>query len=109
MSYPTANVHRVSRRKLGRAQYPAAPGVTVAATLSGEIVTLTFAQPVVVSGTIPLTVAGGTFVSQAQTSATTVTQTFTGTISTSAWSLPPNCPNVAGTNGGAVQAAAGTF
>lgn len=109
MSYPSGKTHRINRRKLGRGQYPTPPGVTVTAALSSETVTLTFSQPVVVSGVIPLTVAGGTLVSQTVTSQTTVQQLFTGTISSSTWSIPANCPQVASHQGGAVQAASGTF
>jgi hypothetical protein len=109
MSYPSGKTHRVNRRKLGRGQYPTNVGVTVTATLSGEIVTMAFSMPVVVSGTIPLTVAGGTFVSQTINSPQSVSQTFTGTITTSTWSIPANAANVASHQGGTVQAAAGTF
>lgn len=109
-SYPGPKVHRPSRRKLGRGQYPAAAGCTCTITDSGDIATLTFSKPVVVSGTIPLAVSGGpTFVSQSVTSPTTVTQTFSAALTTHPYTLPANAANVSTYQGGGVAGTAGTF
>lgn len=109
-SYPTANVHRVSRRKLGRGQYPGAAGVAATITATGSVATLTFAAPVVISGTVPFSVAGGpTFVSQSVTSPTVMTQTFSAALSGHAYTLPSNANNVRTPQGGVTIGESGTF
>ena len=109
-SYPTSKVHRASRRKLGKGQYPTSLGITVAVTDSGSVATLTFSRPVVVSGTIPMTVAGGpTFVSQTVVSPTVVTQTFSAALTTHTYSIPSGAANVSSYQGGQLEGAAGTF
>jgi hypothetical protein len=110
MAYPGPKVHRVSRRKLGRGQYPTSNGVSVVVTDSGSTATLTFSRPVVVTGTIPVTVAGGpTFVSQTVVSPTVVTQTFSAALTTHTYSIPSGAANVATYQGGQLIGAAGTF
>lgn len=109
-SYPTGKIHRPSRRKLGRGQYPGAAGCTVAITDTGSVATLTFTKPVVVQGTIPLGVSGGpTFISQAIVSPTVVTQTFSAALTTHPYTLTPNPANVSTYQGGGVAGTAGTF
>lgn len=109
-TYPTGKVHRVSRTKLGRGQYPSAPGVACTLTASGSTMTLTFSSPVVVSGVIPVTVAGGpTFVSQAITNSTVVTQTWSASLTTHAYTLAANANNVASFQGGKTIGESGTF
>lgn len=109
MAYPTAKVHRVNRRKLGRGQFPAAAGVNVVVTGTGSTITLTFARPVVVTGNIPATVATRTLVTQTIVSPTVVTQLMSGTITGLAWAVPANAANVKSYQGGAVVGATGTF
>lgn len=109
-TFPTSNVHRVNRRKLGRGQFPSAAAVAVAVTSSGSTATMTFAGAVVVAGRIPLAVAGGpTFVSQAIASPTVVTQLFSAALATHTYSLPANAANVKTPQGGGNAAVAGTF
>lgn len=109
MGFPSANTHRRNRRHLGRGQgpFPAAVGVT--ATGSGSTVILTFAVPVVVTGNIPVAVAGLTFVSQAINSPTQVTVTMSGAVATKVWSLAAGVPQVASYQGGLTLGASGTF
>lgn len=109
MSYPGPKVHRVSRRKLGRGQYPTATGVACVITGSADTATLTFARPVVVSGPIPLTVATRTLVSQTVVSPTVVTILTSGTVTTLAYTLPAGAANVMTAQGGPVLGTAGTF
>lgn len=110
MGYPGANVHRGSRRKLGRGQYPSSANITVAATSTGTTnVTLTFARPVVVTGNIGVTVATLTLVSQAIVSPTIVTQVWSGNVATHAFAVPSNDPHVSSYQGGALVGTSGTF
>ncbi|HUD73546.1 MAG TPA: hypothetical protein VMQ76_00630 [Terracidiphilus sp.] len=109
-TFPTGKVHRVSRTKLGRGQYPSAPGVACALTASGSTMTLTFSSPVVVSGVIPVSVAGGpTFVSQSITNSTVVTQVWSAALATHAYTLAANAANVASFQGGKTIGESGTF
>jgi len=110
MAYPGPKVHRKNRRKLGRGQFPSATGVGVVVTSTGTTnVTLTFARPVVVTGTIAMTVATLTIVSQTVVSPTVVTQVWSGNVSTHAYNLPAGAPNVLTNQGGPITGAAGTF
>lgn len=110
MAFPAQNVHRRNRRKLGRNQYPAVPGVNVAVTSSGTTnVTLTFTRPVVVSGNVGNTVATRTLVSQTIVSPTLVTQVWSGNVAGLAWTVPAASPTVRGVNGGLLAGASGTF
>lgn len=110
MAYPGAKVHRVSRRKLGRGQYPTANAISVVVTDTGTVATLTFSRPVVVTGPINMNVVGGpTYVSQAIVSPTVVTQTYSAALSTHAWSIASGTPNVSSYQGGGLIGAAGTF
>ena len=109
-SYPTSKVHRVSRRKLGKGQYPTSNNITVAATSSGTTnVTLTFNRPVVVTGTIGVTVATLTLVSQTVVSPTVVTQVWSGNVASHAYTVPSNDPHVSSYQGGALVGTSGTF
>lgn len=108
-SYPGANVHRPARNKLGRGQHTPVPPVTVTITDSTTIATLTFGQPVIVSGRINLSVPARTFVSQVQTSPTVVTQTYTATLSGAAYVLAANDPSIRSFQGGGNGPASGTF
>ena len=110
MAYPGAKVHRVSRRKLGRGQYPPSLGTTVVMTSTGTTnVTLTFARPVMVSGTIPTTVATLTLVSQTVVSPTVVTQVWSGNVATHLGTFPTNAANVTTQQGGGVAGTSVTF
>lgn len=109
-SYPTAKVHRPSRRKLGRGQYVQPPPVTVVLTSTADTATMTFSQPVVVNGTIAMTVSGGrTLVTQTVVSPTVVTQLFSGTLTTQTWSIPAGQQTVKTFQGGQLAPASGTF
>lgn len=109
MSYPSIQPHRPSRRKLGRGQVAPALGVTVAVTGSGSTATLTFARPVVVTGTIPMTIATRTFVSQTIVSPTVVTQLWSGAVTGLAYAIASAPANVATYQGGVVSGVTGTF
>jgi hypothetical protein len=110
MAFPGPKVHRPSRRKLGRGQYPNTFQVGVTVTSTGTTnATLTFASPVVVSGLLPLTVATLTRVSQTVVSPTVVTQVMSGNVATHAFNLPANSAGVRSTQGAGNQAASGTF
>jgi hypothetical protein len=110
MAFPAAVVHRRNRRKLGRGQYPSVPAVTCTITSTGTTnATLTFSRPVIVRGTIPLTVATLTEVSQTIVSPTVVTKVMSGNVATHAYTLPANPANVQGNNGGEVAGSSGTF
>ena len=110
MAYPGAKVHRPSRRKLGRGQYPTSLGTTVVLTSTGTTdVTMTFARPVIVTGTIPTTVATLALVSQTVVSPTVVTQVWSGNVATHLGTFPSNAANVTTQQGGGVAGTATTF
>lgn len=109
MGFPGAGVHRPSRRKLGRGQFAPAAGVGVTVTGTGSTVTLTFSRPVVVTGTIPATVATRTLVTQTIVSPTVVTQLMSGAITGLAYTVPAGAANVSTYQGGQVAGTAGTF
>lgn len=110
MAYPGPKVHRPSRRKLGRGQYPTQAAATVAITVvSADVAGVTFNEPMVISGPITLNVAGKTVVSQAIISSTLVQITYNGALTGLAWTFPSLQPNVATPQGGGVNNAAGTF
>lgn len=108
-SYPSAKVHRPSRRQLGKGQTIPIPPVTCTPTVSTTTVTLTFSAPVIVSGNINMHMAGLTLVSQTITSPTVVTQVYSATAATAAWSLTANDPTVKSFQGGGLAGASGTF
>ena len=108
-SFPGAKVHRVSRRKLGRGQHVQVPAATVVVTSAADTATLTFNQPVVVSGAVNLNVSGGvTVVSQTIVSSTVVQILYSGPLTTLTWSIGGSEP-VATFAGGGLAPASGTF
>lgn len=108
--YPTAKVHRVSRRKLGRGQFPPIAPITLNVTSSGSVATFTSTVPLVISGTVPITVAGGpTFVSQAIVTPYVFTQTFSAALATHTYAIPANAANIRSTQGGVTVGETGTF
>lgn len=110
MSYPSSNIHRRNRRKLGRGQYPAGPQIGVSVTSSGTTnMTMTFNQPVVISGIIGSTVATRTLVSQTVVSPTVVTQSWSGNVATLAYAVPANDAAVKTSTGGMLAGTSGTF
>lgn len=110
MAYPGPKVHRINRRRLGRGQFPTTNNVTCTVTSTGTTnATLTFSGPVVVTGTIGMTVATLTLVSQTVVSPTVVTQVWSGNVTTHAYSLPSGAANVATYQGGQIIGTAGTF
>lgn len=110
MAYPGPKVHRASRRHLSHGQQAVASGAAVVVSSTGTTnVTLTFSQPVVVSGTINNTVATRTLVSQTIVSPTVVTQVWSGTVSTLAYTVPAGAANVSTYQGGPVLGTTGTF
>ncbi len=110
MSFPGPNVHRRSRRKLGRGQLPPSQTVGVVVTSTGTTnFRMTFARPVVVRGHILSTVATKTLVSQTQTSPVIVDQVWSGNVTGLAYTVPAASPEVSGVTGGSNAGAAGTF
>jgi hypothetical protein len=110
MAYPGAKVHRRKTNKLGKGQYPASLGTTVVLTTTGTTnLTMTFARPVVVSGTIPTTSAGLTIISQTVVSPTVVTQVYSASIAAATVVFPPNAANVTTQQGGGVAGTSVTF
>lgn len=110
MSYPGANVHRSSRRKLGRNQQITGNGVTAVLSSTGTTnLTITFARPVVVTGTINTTVASLTLVSQTIVSPTIVTQVWSANVATHLATLPGGANNVATYQGGQAVGTSATF
>jgi hypothetical protein len=110
MAYPGAKVHRVKRNKLGRGQFPQSLGTTVTLTTTGSTnLTMTFARPVIVSGTIPVTSAGLTIVSQTIVSPTVVTQVWSASIAAATMVFPGNAANVTTQQGGGVAGTSITF
>jgi hypothetical protein len=108
--YPTSKVHRVSRRRLGRGQYPAIAPLSLTLTASGDVVTFTSTVPLVVSGQVPLTLgASVTYVSQSIVSPYVFTQTYSASVATSTYVLPPGAPNVRTSQGGVTVGESGTF
>jgi hypothetical protein len=108
-SYPTPKVHRRSRRKLGRGQYPAIPAANPTVTGAGSTVTVTYDQPVIVSGPIGLTVGALTNTTQTVVSPTVVTVLLSGPLTGLDWSLAANPSTVATSAGGGVAGASGSF
>lgn len=109
MSYPAAKPHRHNRRQLGRGQGPFPPSVTATATGSGSTAIITFSQPVIVTGPIPITVATLTYVSQVIDSPTQVTVTMSGAVATHAYTIPSNPATVMSYHGGQIVGSSGTF
>jgi len=110
MSFPNANVHRRSRRKLGRGQYPGIPAVGVVVSSTGTTnATLTFARPVQINGNVNLAVATRTLVSQTVVSPLVVTQEWSGNVTGLAYVLTANSPAVSTPTGGGNSGAIGTF
>jgi hypothetical protein len=108
-SYPSAKVHRVSRRQLGRGQHVQVAQATVSASASTVTVTLTFNVPVVVNGVIALNLGTPeTFVSQTQISPTQVHQVYAASVAGSTWSIHAGAP-VSTYQGGGLAPASGTF
>lgn len=110
---PTMNgttTRRRGRRRLGRNQYPTSTTVGVAVTSTGTTnMTMTFARPVTVTGTIASTVATRTLVSQTVVSPTVVTQVWSGNVTGLAYTVPAGDPNVGTYQGGRTLGASGTF
>lgn len=113
MAYPGPKVHRTSRRKLGRGQYPTAGGANsvgcILTTTGTTNLTMTFNKPVIVTGTIPVTSPGLTIVSQTIVSSTVVTQVWSASIAAATMTLPGNAANVASYQGGGVTGSVVTF
>lgn len=108
--YPTSKVHRVSRRKLGRGQFPPIAPIALTVTSTADTATFTSAVPLVISGTVPVTVAGGpTFVSQAIVTPYQFTQLFSAALATHTYSIPANAANIRSAQGGVTVGETGTF
>jgi len=109
-SYPGPNVHRHSRRKLSRGQYPQAASATMAPVDTVAEVVITFSRPVVVSGDINLHLDPPVaLLAQVVNSSMVVTQTYAATVTGSDWVFDGALTDVRTTEGGAVAAAAGSF
>lgn len=110
MAFPGPKVHRPSRRKLGRGQYPVVAGATVTVTaFSADVASLVFSQPMVISGPVNFTVTGLTPIAQTAISPTEVRQSYAVALSTHTWTFAANQPGLATSQGGGVVAATGTF
>lgn len=109
MAFPSNPARRKNRRRSPRNQTPFAIHVATAVTGTGSTVTLTFASPINVAGTIPMTVGGTTLVTQTVVSPTVVTQLRSGAITGLAWNLPSPITNVSTYEGGVVVGGSGTF
>lgn len=109
MGFPSNNVHRTNRRRLGRGQGPFPANVTTSASGSGSTAIITFSQPVTITGNLPLTVATLTFVSQVVTSPTVVTVTMSGAVATHAYTLASPVSTANSYQGGTVVGTSGTF
>lgn len=110
-SFPSAKVHRTSRRKLGRGQHVQLPQVTCVVTDSSDTATLTFSAPVIVNGSLDLGVTGLMLVSQTQVSATVWQLLYSGPLTTVTYAgIPVGSPIVKSFQGGAFAGIpAGTF
>jgi hypothetical protein len=108
-SFPGPKVHRASRRKLGRGQFPPVVAATVAATASSDVATLTYSQPVIANATPPLTVTGLTPLSWAQSSPTVITVTYPSALTGLTYTYAGGSSAVVTKQGGQVAPAAGTF
>jgi hypothetical protein len=109
MAYPGPKVHRVSRRKLGRGQYPNSVQVTVTAATTTPNVTLTFSSPVVFRNANGFAISGQTIVSASQTSPTTVEIVMSGTTTSAAYTFNGSSGGISSASGGAINSIAGTF
>ena len=112
-SFPTPNVHRRSRRKLGRGQYPQLPSAVALPTEDTADVIIDFDQPVVVFGAVDLhltriTPAVPALLTQVVMSTTQVVQTYASTVVGCDWALGPDAA-VRTHAGGGLAAASGTF
>ena len=108
-TFPTPKIHRVSRRKLGRGQSVAKTPVNATATAATTTVTITFDQPVVVSGPIDLNfVTPLSPTSWVQPTPTTLHQVYSLTRAGLAWSIKPHAP-VRSFLGGTLAPTSGTF
>jgi hypothetical protein len=109
MAFPNNRVKRRNRRALGRGQVTPQTVVGNVVTGAASTVTINFAAPVQVLGTIPITVATLTIVSQTVVSPTQVTILMSGALAGHAWSIPNPMPNVSTYEGGVTPGGAGTF
>lgn len=101
-TFPTAKVHRTSRRKLGRGQHVQLPAVTAAVTDSADTMTLTFNTPPIVNGNLDVQPVGLTFVSQTQVSPTVWHVLYSGALTTVHYAgIPAGSPLVSSAQGGA--------
>lgn len=112
--FPTPKVHRPSRRKLGRGQYPQISAGQVVAVPSASTIVLTFSEPVVVSGIIDLHLAitpgpAPAFASQDVLSTTSVRLTYGGAVAGCDYSFTGESEPVRTYAGGGVAPIAGTF
>lgn len=113
-SFPTPKVHRPSRRKLARGQYPQLPAAQVTVTPATAVVTLDFDQPMIVSGVIDLNLARVSpappaLLSQVVVSTTQVVQTYASTVVGCDWEITGVGVPARTFQGGSVAASAGTF
>lgn len=108
-SFPSPKVKRPSRRKLGRGQHTPRPQVTATPVATTDTVVVTFSVPVVVNGNLNLNIAGKTLVSQTVDTPTQLTQVYSASVATDAWSIDGTDPSITTFQGGGLAAASGTF
>jgi hypothetical protein len=112
MSYPGTNIHRHSRRKLGRGQYPPLPIgsiVTSTVTSTGTTnVTITFSAPVQPPTSVPISITGLTVGPPTIVSPTQITLVASSAVAGLAYNLPTGAI-LPTSGGGTVAGATGTF
>lgn len=110
-TFPTAKVHRVSRRNLGRGQHVQLPLVTCAVTSAADHATLTFSQPVVINGSLDLVPVGLVYQGQQQISSTVWQVDYDDAVTGIAYDgIPAGSPIVQSMQGGQFAGIpAGTF
>jgi hypothetical protein len=111
MGFPGSKVHRSSRRKLGRGQYPPVAPVTATATAATTTVTVQLSVPCVISGPFPIKVATISDVPSQVVSSNrqTITLVFGETVVGKAWSITPGLSVCLSDQGGVLAGASGTF
>ena len=108
-TFPGANVHRPSRRNLGKGQHTQLPGADVTITTSTPVVHMVFSIPVIVRGLLDPGVTGLHPISQVIVSPTQVDVTMSGATTGLAYDYPPGDPLVSTKQGGQETGSSGTF
>jgi hypothetical protein len=108
-SFPGPNVHRPSRRKLGKGQSTPRANADVTLSTTTPVVHFEFTLPVVVRGLLDPGVTGLTPVSQVIVDSTHVDVTMSGATTGLDYDYPAGDPLVSTMQGGIETGDAGTF